>query len=87
MAARILWDQSSSELTEDENNVVQDRSWASVFRARHCDVDFTVVAGSRENFLSGESDPDGKRPSQLGLKKKYRFDLFFKQTRVESFSL
>jgi len=80
-SARILWNRTSDSSldreTEDNGSVVQDQSWASVFRARHCDVDFTVIAGSRENFLSGESDPEGKRPSQLGLKKKYRFDAFF----------
>jgi len=79
-SARILWNRTSDSgldrETEDNGSVVQDQSWASVFRARHCDVDFTVIAGSRENFLSGESDPEGKRPSQLGLKKKYRFEAF-----------
>ena len=79
LAARILWsaptgnDDDDADSYHDNENVVQDKSWASVFRARHCDVDFTVIAGSRDNFLSGETDPEGKRPSQLGLKKKYRF--------------
>lgn len=70
ITASILWGDEDHE--NKASTLVQDRTWSMTYEVRYCDVDFRFVAGNRETFLSGEPENNGKKLSQLALKKKYK---------------
>jgi len=68
--AQVVW--GHEEYENRMSAIVQDSTWSMNFETRICDVDFKFIAGNRDTFLSGEPENNGKKISQLAMRKKYR---------------